>query len=61
LRSYLRAITAPLTPSRAFDDLTRAAGFTTMQFSADPTVAVTQLCGIPTRPAGAAAVPTGRH
>ncbi len=31
LRSYLRAITAPLTLSRAFDDLTRAAGFTTMR------------------------------
>ncbi len=45
LAAYLRAITAPWTPGRALSDLGAAWGFTRMRFSADPTVAVHQLCG----------------
>jgi arabinofuranosyltransferase len=45
LRSYLRAITAPLTMSRALHNFTQSFGYTTMSFSAIPSVAATQLCG----------------
>jgi arabinofuranosyltransferase len=48
LHAYLSAITAPLTFSRAMADIGDSLGFTTMHFSADPAVAVVQLCG-PTR------------
>ena len=49
LAAYLRAVTAPLTLSRALANVGDSLSFTTMQFSPDPTVAVVQLCG--TRPA----------
>ena len=45
LHAYLTAVTAPLTAGRAWANLTGALGFTTMHFSADPAVAVVQLCG----------------
>jgi arabinofuranosyltransferase len=45
LTNYLQAITAPLTASRFFSNLGHAVGFTTMSFSADPTLAAKQLCG----------------
>ncbi|MGH9080124.1 MAG: hypothetical protein ACRDYE_08655 [Acidimicrobiales bacterium] len=45
LNAYLRAITSPLTLGRAFDNLGDSFGFTTMSFSANPRVAVLQLCG----------------
>lgn len=45
LGSYLAAITGPLTPGRALSNLWHSVAFTTMQFSADPQVAVVQLCG----------------
>ncbi len=45
LRSYLRAITAPLTVSRALHNFAQSFRYTTMSFSAIPSVAATQLCG----------------
>ena len=45
LRSYLSAITAPLTFSQAMTDVTHAVGWTTMSYSPDPVVAARQLCG----------------
>ncbi len=45
LRSYLAAVTAPLTWGRMVSDLGDSLSFTTMRFSADPRVAVVQLCG----------------
>ena len=45
LRSYLAAITGPLTPGRLLSNLGDSLSFTTMHFSADPRVAVVQLCG----------------
>jgi hypothetical protein len=47
LRAYLTAVTAPLTWSRALANLGDSLGFTTMHYSADPTVAAAQLCGPP--------------
>jgi arabinofuranosyltransferase len=44
LRSYLHAITAPLTWSQSLSNFGHAVQFTTMSFSADPLVAATQLC-----------------
>jgi arabinofuranosyltransferase len=44
LRSYLAAITAPLTFSRALSDMAHSLSFTTMHFSADPALAAGQLC-----------------
>jgi arabinofuranosyltransferase len=44
LNSYLRAITGPLTWSKAASNLTRSFQFTTMSFSADPSIAAAQLC-----------------
>jgi len=45
LRAYLTAVTAPLTWSRALSNIGDSLGFTTMHYSADPTVAAVQLCG----------------
>ncbi len=45
LSSYLRAITAPMTPGRFLDDLGEAVGFTTFSFSANPLRAASELCG----------------
>jgi hypothetical protein len=45
LAAYLHAITAPMTVSRFVANLGDAVGFTTMSFSADPSVAAAQLCG----------------
>jgi arabinofuranosyltransferase len=45
LHAYLVAVTAPLTVGRMLSNMGASLGFTTMQFSADPVVAVTQLCG----------------
>ncbi|MGD0881959.1 MAG: hypothetical protein ABSB09_10370 [Acidimicrobiales bacterium] len=45
LRAYLTAVTAPLTLSRALSDIGDSLGFTTMHYSADPTLAALQLCG----------------
>jgi len=45
LAPYLAAITGPLTVGRAVSDLWHSVTWTTMQFSADPRVAVVQLCG----------------
>jgi hypothetical protein len=45
LRSYLRAITVPLTASRALHNFTQSFGYTTMSFSAIPSLAAAQLCG----------------
>jgi len=45
LEPYLAAITSPLTVGRAVANMWHSAGWTTMQFSADPRVAVVQLCG----------------
>ena len=45
LRAYLAAITGPLTISRLVFNIGHSVSFTTMQFSADPAVAVVQLCG----------------
>ncbi|MGO8871035.1 MAG: hypothetical protein ACLQPH_06455 [Acidimicrobiales bacterium] len=44
LHAYLTAITAPLTLSRAASDIGDSFRFTTMSFSADPTLAAVQLC-----------------
>jgi arabinofuranosyltransferase len=44
LRSYLHAITAPLTLSQSLSNLGHSWRFTTMTFSADPKVAAAQLC-----------------
>jgi len=44
LSSYLAAITAPLTVSRAASDIVDSFRYTAMSFSADPTVARRQLC-----------------
>jgi hypothetical protein len=51
LRSFLRAITAPLTVSRALHNFTQSFGYTTMSFSTIPSVAATQLCGTSSTPA----------
>ena len=45
LRAYLAAITGPLTISRLASNVGHSFSFTAMQFSADPAVAVVQLCG----------------
>jgi len=45
LRAYLAAVTGPLTLSRMIANMGRSLSFTTMGFSADPTVAAVQLCG----------------
>jgi len=45
LEPYLAAITGPLTIGGAVANLWHSVGWTTMQFSADPRVAVVQLCG----------------
>ena len=45
LRAYLTAVTAPLTWSRALSNLGDSLGFTTMHYSAYPTLAAVQLCG----------------
>ena len=45
LRSYLHAITAPLTFGLAASNFVHSIGYTTMSFSADPRQAVNQLCG----------------
>ncbi len=45
LASYLHAITTPLTWSGAWANLTHAVGYTTLTFSANPTVARRELCG----------------
>jgi arabinofuranosyltransferase len=45
LKSYLHAITSPMTLSRALSDFGGSFGFTTMSFSADPRLAAIQLCG----------------
>jgi len=45
LRSYLAAITGPLTVGRLLSNVGDSLSFTTMHFSADPRVAVVQLCG----------------
>jgi len=44
LASYLTAITAPLTVSRALSNIGDSLRFTTLSFSADPRVAERQLC-----------------
>jgi arabinofuranosyltransferase len=44
LSTYLTAITAPLTASRALTNIGHSLGFTTLSFSADPVVAERQLC-----------------
>jgi arabinofuranosyltransferase len=44
LASYLRAITAPLTVSRAFSNMIHSLTYTTMSFSPDPIQAERQLC-----------------
>jgi arabinofuranosyltransferase len=49
LRSYLHAITAPLTLSQSLSNLGHSFRFTTMSFSADPKTAAAQLCP-PTTP-----------
>lgn len=55
LRSYLGAITAPMGVSQAISNLGDSFRFTTMSFSANPTLAAAQLCGAPSshRPAAA--------
>ena len=53
LRAYLEAVTAPVSASRLAANVVHSLGFTTMQFSADPTVAAHQLCT--GRPTGAKA------
>lgn len=45
LHSYLKAITAPLTWSRAFSDLAHSWTYTSMAFSTHPQQAARQLCG----------------
>jgi arabinofuranosyltransferase len=45
LRAYLTAITAPLSFARVVSNIGDSLGFTTLQFSADPRLAVVQLCG----------------
>ena len=45
LRAYLAAVTGPLTPGRLLANMGDSLSFTTMHFSADPRVAVVQLCG----------------
>jgi len=45
LRSYLVAVTAPLTVGRMVSNMGASLRYTTMQFSADPRVAAVQLCG----------------
>jgi arabinofuranosyltransferase len=54
LAGYLHAITAPMDASRFVSDLGAAFGFTTLSFSADPKLAVSQLCGGPQRHTAAA-------
>ena len=49
LHAYLAAITAPLTFGRLVSDFGNSFTFTTMHFSANPSVAVVQLCGPGTR------------
>jgi arabinofuranosyltransferase len=44
LASYLHAVTAPLTLSRFVSDIGAAFGYTTMSFSAVPSLAAAQLC-----------------
>jgi hypothetical protein len=44
LKSYLHAITAPLTLGQAFSNIVHATTYTTMSFSPDPTIAYQQLC-----------------
>ena len=53
LRSYLEAITAPMSWSRAVSNLTGALRFTSMSFSADPADAARQLCADPAPRPGA--------
>ncbi|HEV3266755.1 MAG TPA: hypothetical protein VG014_14630 [Acidimicrobiales bacterium] len=45
LRSYLQAVTAPMSLSRAASNFVHSFSYTAMSFSADPTTAVRQLCG----------------
>ena len=45
LAGYLETITSPLTPSRALHSIWSSLGWTTMSFSADPRLAVIELCG----------------
>jgi arabinofuranosyltransferase len=45
LRAYLSAVTGPLSLARAVANLGHSFAFTRMRFSADPTMAVAQLCG----------------
>jgi len=45
LRAYLAAVTGRLTVARLVANIGDSLSFTTMQFSADPRVAVVQLCG----------------
>jgi arabinofuranosyltransferase len=45
LRSYLHDITAPMSLSQAATNFVHSLSNTTMAFSADPTIAVRQLCG----------------
>lgn len=45
LAGYLRAITAPLSPSRFVSNLARSLSYTTLSFSADPVRAAAELCG----------------
>ncbi len=51
LRSYLHAITAPLTWSRAFSNFGNSFSYTSMSFSANPMIAARQLCGTSAPPA----------
>jgi hypothetical protein len=45
LRSYLAAITKPLTFSQALSNIVHSYTYTTMSFDPDPNNAVRQLCG----------------
>ena len=45
LHSYLTAITRPLNASRLFSNFFDSFGFTSMSFSANPSVAAVELCG----------------
>ena len=45
LAGYLRAITAPLTPARAWSDVVHSFSYTGISFSPVPQVAARQLCG----------------
>jgi len=44
LADYLHAITAPMSVSRFFSDVSQSVRYTTMSFSADPTLAASELC-----------------